>query len=232
MIGPDLELALEASDLLATAGAAIDRRRCLVVGSAPVCDLPTRPVDACVAVNGAISRVPKTMLHVVGEPLFKADTESRRQTLEQFRGRRAEVLAVSGHFSALCAYRLAELGYHWKTSVTVPRGIGGDMVAQVCGGWPDKSAGLGGLSTGLFAVCLTLWLGAESVVMAGYSLGTTGHYYNPAAPRDNRAADATVLMLLVQRWGARLTTTSLELHDTFQVPLDAGMLELKGATHG
>lgn len=203
-------------NLLGTAVSAIRDRRCLVIGTSP--QFTNAQHDACIVVNGGIGRVTgKPTLHVVSQHLLVADTISRRHTLEQFRGRHVDVLAISGHLTSAGVDRLRSIEYGWNTMVIIPHGPGGEIVSSVCEECHDKIPGLGGISTGIFSVCLALWLGASEVVMTGFSLSPNGHFYNPDAPRGNIEADSAVLRMLAKHQGARLSTTSDELNTTFEL---------------
>jgi hypothetical protein len=134
---------------------------------------------------------------------------SNRAAQNVLRGHKTGCLIVmrDGSNRLVHEFNLWRMGYHYErrawldtdTRLAMLRSMVGDELARM------KP------SNGIVLALLALFLGAPRVVMAGFSLGQTGHAYNAANhPRNHVDADREVLRGIVARQ-LPITTTSAEL---------------------
>lgn len=192
----------------------VQGRQCVCVGSAPLgAAIPLSPADVVIAINGAISSVPRVDVWFLGskesdkpgDPFIKP---LHRQMLEQSRNRQAgHVVLLRGPKRPTEQYTL---GWLLRMQCTVQTWSVLDkptkrwMERELC----DRRHDTAPCSSGILAVACALWCGAESVRLEGFSF-LPGYHYVHETPqrwwRNHVEADQRAVRALRARYGDQLS---------------------------
>lgn len=192
----------------------VQGRACVIVGAAPLrAPVPISTSDVVVAINGAISSVPRVDLWFLGskesdKPGDPSIKPLHRQMLEQARNRQAgHVVFLRGPKRPTEHYTL---GWLSKLQCTVQTWSVLDkptkrwMERELCARKHDTKP----CSSGILAVACALWCGAQSVRLEGFSF-LPGYHYVTEHPqrwwRDHVDADRRAVKALSARYGDRLS---------------------------
>lgn len=193
----------------------VQGRTCVIVGAAPLrAPVPLSTSDVVVAINGAISSVPRVDLWFLGskesdkpgDPFIKP---LHRQMLEQARNRQAgHVVLLRGPKRPTEHYTLGWLSKMQCTVQTwsvLDKPTKRHVERELCARKHDTKP----CSSGILAVACALWCGAESVRLEGFSFLPGYHYIQEKHPpswwRDHCEADRRAVKALSARYGDRLS---------------------------
>jgi hypothetical protein len=200
--------------------------RCLVIGSAPGVVVPNPlPGDRCICVNGSpyvasglgINNPDLTIICGVTTGLKTAKSKA---TIPIWKGLHTQEILFheTGDSEQHARNVIDAVGFGYDRFTKISSFERAAIIGEVCG----LELGIGNrnnkASTGVFAATLAAWVEAEEIIMCGFSLKGGHSYIDGTTPRYNVTGDA-VFFRLAKKLEIGLKTTSVEIHETFAVPL-------------
>lgn len=156
----------------------------VVVGSAPAAVMPQEKSSlACVCVNGspaiAAARGLAIDLTVINGWTIRHSKRTDKKSIHKLAGLSGifsskVVILETGASRRRAAKILERFSFGYGQIISINRDLRNQIVKHVAGKPPDVSDGYEQISTGAFAVALSLFLGAKKLVIAGFSL-SNGH---------------------------------------------------------
>lgn len=194
---------------------------CLVLGSSPDIELPSRRLFAkclCVNSSGFLAWRRKGIipdLTVLNGYTTLAKTPVALANLERLQGLQTKDLLFvsSGDTIQHATSQLSQIGYRFSQKNEINPIERAFIISEVCG----TELGLGKrdqrISSGMFTAVLALWAGADKIILSGFSLGE-GHYFQSETPRYHIDADQKCLSHFSKSF-PQVASTSRELTAKF-----------------
>jgi hypothetical protein len=198
-----------------------------VLGSAPHPTLPAGFSHAWtfVAVNASQSSSGMLGIGIPDFVVFRdrifADRLIDREAVAALKGARARqvVFQFASDLPGVLRERLAGIGYSFDSLTILERWQRNKIIALSMGSYLEFMRTGRRTSAGIFAVALALHLGADPVVMSGFSFSTAGHAYsNSNLARRHISKDRGALLRFIQN-GHRVFASDEDFARDSSIPL-------------
>jgi hypothetical protein len=204
----------------------VNKRRCIVMGSAPNPVVPPLENAFSICVNGSVFSAykhwstPPDLTYLNGA-IFNDGDSYAKATLEVISGKNIGDVVIARHTYALALEMMGKAGMTFGKSFPVSkydkRIILGEAIGHsIFGTYPFEA----NVSNGLFMASMALWLGAPEVVLVGFSFNSQ-HAYSTEKELSTRGhirEDALFLKHAVAA-GLPFSTTSPEISKDFGMQL-------------
>lgn len=172
----------------------LSSQRCLIIGAAPQYKLVPHDRVVCVNASGWSAKrmgIEKPDLTVMSAFTLKGKTSVQMSSIAALSGLSTRTLLLVDHKISVAAARkvLIDVGYLFDQLLTISPLNRAEIFNQVCREPVPSGDHNARPSTGMFAAAISIWAGAESTALTGFSFCGGHAYMTGDTPRQHIEGD-------------------------------------------